>query len=72
MIVFPPNSSQLLFVGLFRHLEMGVIRGRGGGRGEEMGTEIRLKQKWDGMNREAFCFVLFLGFFFSFFLKKIK
>lgn len=38
-----------------------------------MGTEIRLKQKWDGMNREAFCFVLFLGFFFfSFFLKKIK
>lgn len=37
-----------------------------------MGTDIRLKQKWDGMNREAFCFVLFLVFFFSFFLKKIK
>lgn len=36
-----------------------------------MGMDLRLKQKWDRMNREAFCFVLFLVFF-SFFLKKIK
>lgn len=35
------------------------------GAKEVSGIETRIQQKLDGMNREAFCFVLFLVFLFS-------
>lgn len=37
-----------------------------GGMGAKEGRrrETRIQQKWDGINREAFCFVLFLVFLF--------
>ena len=38
-----------------------------GGREEGRGAEIRMKQKLDGINREAFCFI---SVFFFPFLKK--
>lgn len=62
MIVFPPISlrfSLQAFSGMWKEESL-----EEGGREEGRGAEIRMKQKLDGINREAFCFISV--FFFSF------
>lgn len=61
IIVFLPISLSISFSGI-RKRELDMEGGMGAKEGRRIETIIQ--QKLDGINRESFCFVLFLVFLF--------